>query len=167
MWDRSEGNELYVFEDLQRPVGAITFSHDGRWLAGLSDEGVAVWSVVSRSRVALDAGSSNGWPFGMRVRFSADDRYLFVGRDLNRWRRSGSLGFGRQIIGLRSTLAEVFPFPFMRHQRLVFFSAWSEGIHQFDLTSPEKDAEVQQHPFSEKVLEELCLFSRCPTYSDA
>ena len=27
------------------------------------------------------------------------------------------------------------------------------GIHQFDLTSPEKDAEVQQqHPFSEKVL---------------
>ena len=31
------------------------------------------------------------------------------------------LRFGRQIIGLRSTLTEVFPFPFMRHQRLVFF----------------------------------------------
>ena len=155
LWDRSEGNELYVFEDLQRPVGAITFSHDGRWLAGLSDEGVAVWSVVSRSRVALlDAGSSNGWPFGMRVRFSADDRYLFVGRDLNRWRRSGSLAVWKTDNWSQIHSYRGLSFPLYETSASGVFSAHGpEGIHQFDLTSPEKDAEVQQqHPFSEKVL---------------
>ncbi|MGA0409133.1 MAG: protein kinase domain-containing protein, partial [Limisphaerales bacterium] len=75
LWDRCQGNELYVFDDLKRPVGAVSFSHNGQWLAGASSEGVAISDVASRRRIALlNISSSQGSIQGMKLQCSRHDR---------------------------------------------------------------------------------------------
>jgi len=81
LWDRSKGDELFVFEDLERPTGALAFSNDGTLLAAISADGnVCVWSVRTRMRVAMfEADIQLRWVFGLRVQFSKDDRFLYLG----------------------------------------------------------------------------------------
>jgi serine/threonine protein kinase/WD40 repeat protein len=81
LWDRSKGDELFVFEDLERPTGALAFSNDGTLLAAISADGkVCVWNVQTRMRVALiETKVQMPWVFGLRIQFSKDDRFLYVG----------------------------------------------------------------------------------------
>ena len=81
LWDRSKGDELFVFEDLDKAVGAVVFSNDGSLLAAISSEGkVCIWNVKTRMRVAkLEANFQSRWVFSLRLQFSSDDRYLYVG----------------------------------------------------------------------------------------
>ena len=73
--------------------------------------------------------------FGMRVRFSNDDRYLFVGRDLNRWRRSGSLAVWKTDNWSQIHLPRSFLSLYETSASGVFSAHGPEGIHLFDLTS--------------------------------
>ena len=76
LWDRCRGDQLYVFEDLSRPVGAVSFSRDGEMLVGFASDGkVGVWNVSTRMQIAQLDAEFESWPANLRVKFSSDNRF--------------------------------------------------------------------------------------------
>jgi len=54
VWDAATGERLRTFTLLGSPIGpppGVTFSHDGRYLAGMTSEQAAVWDISSRQKV--------------------------------------------------------------------------------------------------------------------
>ena len=156
LWDRCQGNELYVFDDLKRPVGAVSFSHNGQWLAGASSEGVAIWDVASRRRIALlNISSSQGSIQGMKVQFSRDDRHLFVGRSQSWFRRQGmDLSAWSTEDWSRIETPPGLSFPiFESSDEDVYVVQGTEGLSWLRLSGSEQNqVALDHHPFADKNL---------------
>ncbi len=91
LWDRSRGDELYVFPGHDQEVGDVSFSASGRWLASYGeDQMVRVWDVATKDLVVeLERPVRRSFRW-LRVMFSPDDRYLVAGPVFS-WRRGGEV----------------------------------------------------------------------------
>lgn len=91
LWDRSRGDELFVFPGHDDSVSSLSFSSSGKLLASFGgDHVVNIWDVNRRELVkSLDVpeARSHRW---LRVEFAPGDRYLVAGSTYSR-RRSSSL----------------------------------------------------------------------------
>ncbi len=137
LWDRSKGDELFVFEDLDKAVGAVVFSNDGSLLAAISSEGkVCVWNVKTRMRVALlETNIQSRWVFSLRLQFSSDDQYLYVGG-----RRSSSLSVWNTSTWSQAACFKEAEFPLIEQDKPGRFAAFSDaGFKIFDVTQERED----------------------------
>jgi WD40 repeat protein len=79
LWDAVTGRELLTRTACQGKVGAVTFSANGRRVAGGSEEAIKVWDVISGAEVLNLAGPGSGVrslafsPDGVRLAAGADD----------------------------------------------------------------------------------------------
>ncbi len=89
LWDRSRGDELFVFPAHQESVGALGFSNSGRWLASFgTDRILKVWDVDRKRPVAELQGVGGGSYRSIRVEFGKNDEYLVAGTVHSRHRES-------------------------------------------------------------------------------
>ena len=139
LWDRSRGNELFVFEDFDRPVGAVVFSNDGSLLAGGSSDGkVCVWNVKTRMRVAMLETREQAWIFSLRIQFSTDDRFLYVGRTGGR--RPSNLSAWDTSDWSQIACFKEASFPVIEREKSGQFAAYSrEGFKLFDVSQERED----------------------------
>jgi eukaryotic-like serine/threonine-protein kinase len=90
LWDRSRGDELYVFPGHDDSVGALSFSDSGRYLASMgADQKLKVWDVDRKDLVKELPIDSKGSFWSVRVEFGMNDRYLVAGSVFSRRRSSG------------------------------------------------------------------------------
>ncbi|MDA7680199.1 protein kinase [bacterium] len=89
LWDRSRGDELYVFPGHDDSVGALSFSESGRYLASMgTDQKLKVWDVDRKDLVKELSIVSKGSFWSVRVEFGMNDRYLVAGSVFSRRRPS-------------------------------------------------------------------------------
>lgn len=89
LWDRSRGDELYVFPAHKDSVGALSFSKSGRWLASMgADQKLRVWDVDRKDLVKELSVDSKASFRSVRVEFGLGDRYLVAGSVFSRRRGS-------------------------------------------------------------------------------
>ena len=87
LWDRSRGDELYVFPGHDDSVGALSFSDSGRYLASMgTDQKLKVWDVDRKDLVKELSVVNKGSFWSVRVEFGMNDRYLVAGSVFSRRR---------------------------------------------------------------------------------
>lgn len=155
LWDRCRGDELYVFENLSRPVGAVAFSRDGKMLAGFSSNGkVGVWNVDTRMPIALLDADVETWPGNLRVKFSSDNRFLIAGRNSGRWNnmKRAKLIVWRTDTWEQSACLKEVGFPLIEQESSEKFVAYNgQGFHLFDISQEgDKPLDLSKHPFADK-----------------
>ena len=146
LWDRSSGDELFVFQDLEKPIGAVVFSNDGTLLAGISSDGkVCVWNVKTRMRVAMLETRKQAWVWNLRLQFSKDDRLLYVGRTVGR--RNANLSIWDTSKWSQTACFKDVGFPVIDQDRPGQIAAYSrDGFKLFDV-SQEREEGVKVSPF--------------------
>lgn len=155
LWDRCRGDQLYVFEDLSRPVGAVSFSRDGEMLVGFASDGkVGVWNVSTRMQIAQLDAEFESWPANLRVKFSSDNRFLYAGRIGGRW---NSMKRAKLIVWRTDTWEQVaclkeVGFPLIEQEKSDKFAAYNgQGFHLYDIgREGDRPLDVSSHPFAEK-----------------
>ncbi len=89
LWDRSRGEELYVFPAHEESVRALSFSGSGRWLASVSkDKVIKIWDVERKNLVKQIDWQEGGWYRTIKVEFGLGDRYLVAGNVFSKRHRS-------------------------------------------------------------------------------
>ena len=146
LWDRSSGDELFVFQDLEKPIGAVVFSNDGTLLAGISSDGkVCVWNVKTRMRVAMLETRKQAWVWNLRLQFSKDDSLLYVGRTVGR--RNANLSIWDTSKWSQTACFKDVGFPVIDQDRPGQIAAYSrDGFKLFDV-SQEREEGVKVSPF--------------------
>ena len=159
LWDRSQGDELYTFNDLERPVGALAFSHDSKFLAGLSSDGnIGVWNVHTRMRVALLDTKTESW-FNLKLQFSRDGRFLFAGRTAGRRWEDVKLTVWNTSDWSQSSCLKDAAFPVMEQEASGSFAAYTpNGFQLFEaFQEREKGREFSDYPLAGKEVRDYAL----------
>ena len=87
LWDRSRGEELYVFPAHEESVRGLSFSESGRWLASVGkNKVIKIWDVERKTLVKQIDWVGGGWYRSLKVEFGFGDRYLLAGNVSSRRR---------------------------------------------------------------------------------
>ncbi len=134
LWERSLGDELYVFEGHSQPVGAVAFSPDGSLLASLSSDGkLGVWNAFTHRSVALIDTQLESNPLELRLQFSADGKALFAGRTGSRRGSHRHISVWNTSDWTLAARFEKASFPlFQRERSTQFFASTGDGFRMFD-----------------------------------
>jgi WD40 repeat protein len=128
LWSFPEGELLHTMMDRKKPVSAVQFSKDGRWLASASYSGRAVvWTIEGQEVVAIPASKKNL----SSVAFSPDGSLLAtsgLGNEIWIW----SLPDGEAVEALRGHDVAVGSLRFIDGGRTLVSMGYEQRIKLWD-----------------------------------